>query len=336
MPDATKRWVHNLPKVELHLHHVGATAPRTVCELAAKYPDAGVPTDLDELARFYEFTDFGHFLSVYKRVSKLLRTPQDVYELTSGNLQDLADQKVRYAEVTVTVNWPLRNGVPRQGFTEALDAARYNAGKAGLTVNWIIDIPGKPGESADLALSMCGDDAPEGLVALGLAGEAFEPVDYTEYFEIARARGLGAVVHAGESRGPESVRSALDDLHADRIGHGVRAMEDPELVARLRDEAVHLEVCPTSNVRTRVVNSVEDHPLPEMVAAGLNVSINSDDPPMFGTTLTNELMIASGLLGSDNIPGLLRNAIMASYADDHTKRAYVDELNLAVADHQRG
>ena len=302
-----------------------------MCQLATRYPDAGVPTDPHEFRRFYEFTDFDHFLSVYKAVSQLVRTAEDVYDLTVGNLMDLVAQRVRYAEVTVTVNWPLRNGVPAAGFAEALNTARREVVAEGLDVNWIIDIPGKVGEPAELALSMCESNAPEGLVALGLAGEALDPRWYVDYFARARAIGLGAVVHAGESRGPSSVRSALDDLGADRIGHGIRAMDDPDLVARLRDEQVHLEVCPTSNVRTRVVPSIEQHPLAAMAAAGLHLSINSDDPPMFGTTLTDELVIAADILGPSTIPSLLRNAIDASYATQEIKLAYLDELGRVSA-----
>jgi aminodeoxyfutalosine deaminase len=322
-----REWVAGLPKVELHVHHIGATAPHTVAELARRYPDAGVPGDVAELEKFYEFTDFDHFLRVYLAVSQLLRTPEDVYDLTVGNLADLADQHVRYAEVTVTPNGPLACGVPRDGLVEALDAARRHAAEMwDLAIGWILDIPGYPGPMAEVVLDICENRPPEGLVALGLGGPETPRARFTTYFERARALGLASVPHAGEAAGPESVWAALEDLGADRIGHGVRAMEDPDLVAELRDRGTHLEVCPTSNLRTRVVASLDGHPLPAMVEAGLDVSISSDDPPMFGTTLTNELHVAADLLGADALPRLLGNAIDASFAPEPVKRSYRAEL----------
>ncbi|MDF8265988.1 adenosine deaminase [Luteipulveratus flavus] len=323
-------WVADLPKVELHVHHIGATAPHTVAALAARYPDAGVPSDLDALERFFAFTDFAHFLRVYAAVSRLLRTPEDVYELTIGNLLDLARQNVRYAEVTVTPNGPLACGVPRDGLVEALDAVREHAAREyGLVVGWILDIPGHPGPPAEVVMDLCEHAPPEGLVALGLGGPETPRPQFADYFARGRALGLPGVPHAGEAAGPASVRSAVEDLHAVRIGHGIRAMEDPRVVALLRERAVHLEVCPTSNVRTRVVDTLEEHPLPAMLAAGLEVSISSDDPPMFGTTLTEELLVAARLVGANEVPTLLGNAIDASFAPNDVKRRYRSELRRA-------
>lgn len=326
-------WIAAAPKVELHVHHIGATSLSTLADLAARHPEVGVPTDPEALATFYEFTDFDHFLRVYAAVSRLLTTPEDVYRLTVGNLADLAAQHVRYAEVTVTPNGILTEGVPRDGLVEALDAARAQAAADwDLTVNWILDIPGFPGEPAEVVLGLCEYRPPVGLVALGLGGPETPRQDFADYFARARALGLGSVPHAGEATGPESVRTAVEVLKADRIGHGIRAAEDPELLATLADTGVHLEVCPTSNLRTRVVPTLELHPLPALMAAGVSVSINSDDPPMFGTTLTRELQLAATLVGPATIPELLRNAIDASYATDDVKRSYRAELAAAESD----
>lgn len=323
----TSDWLAALPKVELHVHHIGATSLDTLAALAARHPEAGVPTDVEALAGFYEFTDFAHFLRVCAAVSRLLATPEDVYLLTVGNLADLATQHVRYAEVTVTPNGPMSTGVPRDGLVEALDAARrYAATELGLVVNWILDIPGFTGEPAELVLDICERRPPEGLVALGLGGPEAPRRDFAAYFARARALGLGSVPHAGEGAGPESVRDALVHLHADRIGHGIRAVEDSSVLEELAAAGTHLEVCPTSNLRTRVVASLEEHPLPALVAAGISVSISSDDPPMFGTTLTDELDLAGRLLGHDAVPALLGNAIEASYAPQALKRDYRNEL----------
>lgn len=320
-------WIAAVPKIELHVHHIGATSAGTLAELAVRHPDAGVPTDPSALEEFYRFTDFDHFLRVYAAVSRLLSTPEDVYRLTVGNLADLAAQQVRYAEVTVTPNGILSAGVPRDGLVEALNAARARASREwGMTINWILDIPGVTGEPAEVVMDLCERRQPDGLVALGLGGPETPRPDFASYFARARALGLGSVPHAGEATGPESVRAAVEVLKADRVGHGIRAVEDPDLLVELADAGVHLEVSPTSNIRTRVVSTLEDHPLPALMASGIPVSINSDDPPMFGTTLTRELQIAAQLVGAEQIPQLLRNAISASFATDALKLSYLADL----------
>ncbi|WP_268239201.1 adenosine deaminase family protein [Microlunatus endophyticus] len=160
-----------------------------------------------------------------------------------------------------------------------------------MTVNWILDIPGHTGEPAEVVMDLCERCQPEGLVALGLGGPETPRADFAPYFARARALGLGSVPHAGEVAGPESVRAAVDVLKADRI-----------------------------------VPTLADHPLPSLIGAGISVSINSDDPPMFGTTLTRELQIAAQLLGSEQVPQLLRNAVNASYATDELKVSYLTDL----------
>ncbi|WP_230208220.1 adenosine deaminase [Microlunatus sp. Gsoil 973] len=331
-PTYSDAWISAVPKVELHVHHIGATSADTLADLAARHPDAGVPTDPQALQAFYEFTDFDHFLRVYAAISRLLSTPEDVLHLTIGNLAESAAQNVRYVEVTVTPNPILTAGVTRDGLVEALNAAREHAAREwAMTVNWILDIPGFTGETAEVVLDLCERRPPDGLVALGLGGPETPRPPFAPYFARARTLGLGSVPHAGEAAGPESVRAAVELLRADRIGHGIRAVEDPELLAGLAEAGIHLEVSLTSNLRTRVVASLEKHPLPALMTAGVPVSINSDDPPMFGTTLTRELQIAAGLVGSRQIPALLRNAIKASFAGEDLKASYLADLAAAEA-----
>jgi len=325
-------WIAAVPKVELHVHHIGATSTRTLADLAARHPEAGVPSDPAELDAFYAFTDFDHFLRVYAAVSRLLSTPEDVLHLTTGNLADLAEQNVRYVEVTVTPNPIITAGVPRDGLIDALNAARGHVAREwGMTVNWILDIPGLTGETAEVVLDLCERRPPDGLVALGLGGPETPRPPFAPYFARGCALGLGSVPHAGEATGPESVRAAVEVLRADRIGHGIRAAEDPQLLTELAEAGIHLEVSLTSNLRTRVVPSLEEHPLPTLLAAGIPVSINSDDPPMFGTTLTREFQLAARLVGARQIPELLRNAINASFAPNELKTSYLADLAAAEA-----
>lgn len=329
LPDDVDAFIVDMPKVELHVHHVGSASPETVAELAERHPEADVPADVDGLREFFAFTDFRHFIEVYGAVSSLLRTPQDVRDLTWGVLRDLSAQNVRYAELTVTPFPHLAAGIPGEAFLEAIqDARRLAARDLDLDVAWIFDIPGKVGPPADLTLDLALRHRPDGLVALGLGGPETPRSQFKPYFDQARAAGLASVPHAGEATGPANIWAALDELGARRVGHGTSCVHDPALMERLRDTGTHLEICLTSNVATRVVAGLEDHPLRQMVDAGLSVSINSDDPPMFNTTLTDEYRHAARLLGPsvEVVGGLMAMALDASFATADTRRRIRDEL----------
>ena len=333
-------FIAGLPKVELHVHHVGSASPRAVAGLAARHEGSTpVPADAELLADYFTFTDFGHFITVYLSVVDLIRDADDVRTLTYEVGRDLAAQNVRYAELTVTPYSSVVRGIAAADFCAAIeDARRAVEAEHGVVLRWCFDIPGEAGvDAADVTLAVALEQQPAGLVSFGLGGpevgvprEAFAP-----HFARARAAGLHSVPHAGESSGPESIRAALDHLGAERIGHGIAAAGDPELMRRLVDEGISLEVCPTSNVRTRSVPSLAAHPLPTLVAAGVSVSINSDDPPMFSTTLNNEFAIAAGLLGLDRrgVADLARAAVGHSFADDSRRAAITTEIDAYVRAH---
>ena len=296
-------FVATLPKAELHVHHVGSASPRIVAELARRHPSSPVPHDPVELERFFTFTDFAHFVDVYLTTVDLLRTAEDVRMLTYEVARELAGQQVRYAELTMTPYTSVVRGIPIEAYTEAIEDARVAAERDhAVVLRWIYDIPGESGlESADATLSYALEHRPEALVGFGLGGPEigvprpqFEP-----HFTAARAAGLHSVPHAGESTGPQSVWDALTLLGAERIGHGTSSVQDPRLLEHLVEHRVPLEVCPTSNIATRVVERLQDHPIRDMRDAGVVVTVNSDDPPMFGTTLNREYEIAAGLLDLD-------------------------------------
>ena len=267
-------FIAGLPKAELHVHHVGSASPHTVAQLAARHDGSTpVPADPEKLAQYFTFTDFAHFIDVYLSVVDLIRDAEDVWTLTYDIARDLAAQNVRYAELTLTPYSSVVRGIPPQAFCEAVEDARRRAeDDHGVQLRWCFDIPGEAGiEAGDVTLDMALLMRPDGLVSFGLGGpEIGVPRStFTDHFNAARAAGLHSVPHAGESTGPESIWEALDLLGAERIGHGIAAVQDEALLARLRDEAIPLEVCPTSNVCTRAVASLAEHPLPALVAAGV-------------------------------------------------------------------
>jgi adenosine deaminase len=333
-------FVAGLPKVELHVHHVGSASPRAVAALAARHEGSTpVPADPDLLADYFTFTDFGHFITVYLSVVDLIRDADDVRTLTYEVGRDLAAQNVRYAELTVTPYSSVVRGIAAADFCAAIeDARRAVETEHGVALRWCFDIPGEAGvDAADVTLAVALEQAPDGLVSFGLGGpELGVPREaFASHFARARAAGLHSVPHAGESTGPDTIRAALDHLGAERIGHGIAAAQDPELMQRLVEQGVALEVCPTSNVRTRSVPSLAEHPLPTLVAAGVGVSINSDDPPMFSTTLNREYGIAADLLGLDRrgVAELARAAVGHSFADDARRTAIRAEIDAYVQAH---
>jgi aminodeoxyfutalosine deaminase len=327
-----------LPKAELHVHHVGSASMRTVAELAQRHEGStSVPTDPDALADFFTFTDFAHFIEVYLSVVDLLRTPDDLWTLTHDVARDLAAQNVRYVELTCTPYTSIAVGISAEAYCEALEDARRRAeADFGVTMRWIFDIPGESGvPAADVTLDTALRLQPDGLIGFGLGGpEIGVPrPQFKPHFDQARAAGLHSLPHAGESTGPQTIWDAIESLGAERIGHGIAAAQDPELMAYLAEHRIPLEISPTSNVRTRSVTSMDVHPLPTLVAAGVPVSINSDDPPMFGTTLVDEYEVARNLLGLSDagVGDLARAGVRQSFAPDDVKTAILAEIDAYLA-----
>ncbi|WP_328707985.1 adenosine deaminase [Streptomyces mesophilus] len=334
MTDLTP-FIAGLPKAELHVHHVGSASPRIVADLAARHPDSKVPTDPEALADFFTFTDFAHFIEVYLAVVDLVRTPEDVRLLTFEVARDMARQNIRYAELTVTPYSSVRRGIDERAFMEAIEDARKAAeSEFGTILRWCFDIPGEAGlESAEVTARLATDDAlrPEGLVSFGLGGpEIGVPrPQFKPYFDRALAAGLHSVPHAGETTGPGTIWDALNELGAERIGHGTSSTQDPDLLKHLAEHRIPLEVCPTSNIATRAVTTLDEHPIKEMAEAGVLVTINSDDPPMFGTDLNSEYAVAARLLALDErgVAALAKNAVEASFLDPKGKHRITTEID---------
>jgi aminodeoxyfutalosine deaminase len=246
-------------------------------------------------------------------------------------------QRIRYAELTCTPYTSVLAGVPIEAYTDAIEDARVAAERDfGLVLRWIYDIPGESGvPAAEATLGYALDHRVDALVGFGLGGpEMGVPrAQFQPYFDAARAAGLHSVPHAGETTGPETVWESLRLLGAERIGHGTSSALDPRLLEHLATTGIPLEVCPSSNIATRAVASLQEHPLRVFVEAGVTVTINSDDPPMFGTTLNREYAVAADLLGLDEagLADLARAAVRESFAPDDVKQRVVGEIDALVS-----
>ncbi len=326
-----------LPKVQLHCHLEGTMRPATFLELGRRY---GID-DCERLAlpaeQVYAFDDFRGFLLLFRDVARTLQQPADYARLASDYVMDAAAQGVVYSEVFISPSvWTyFHHDLDLRATVEAIRTVFDREGSQhGIQVALIADLTRNFGaERALQTVRKVITMADLGIVGVGLGGDEanFPPEWYADAFAVAREHGLHCVVHAGEAAGPASVRAAIDVLHAERIGHGVRAIEDPALVEELARRRIALEMCPTSNRLTGAVPPGEDHPMARFDAAGVPVTIDADDPALFGTTLLDEYAIAEGLVGYDGVVRFIANAIDASFAGDELKGNLRARL-AAVAD----
>ncbi|MEX1177646.1 MAG: adenosine deaminase [Nitriliruptor sp.] len=308
-----------LPKVELHVHLEGSVAAETAVALATAHgEDPGRVLALEGDAYPARFRDFDHFVATFLATSGLIRTPDDLATVAAAFARGQAAQHVRWTEATFTILTLVRQGFdPREAFRAVADGfAEVPDARIGLIIDSIRDLGIEASRETVRLVEEHGDEAP--IVGLGLTGhEGVRPArDFAHLRAAATRLDLGLTVHAGESGGPEEVRAALDDLGADRIGHGIATVEDPELLARVVRDRVPLEVCPSSNIALSLVSSLDHHPLVALWEAGANVTISSDDPPFFGTTLTAELAHAERLcaLERGEHAELQRRAARAAFA----------------------
>ena len=352
--ETIESFIAKLPKVELHVHLVGSAPISTVLELARRHPNGSgasgapgasgtrVPRTEEGLREFYTFRDFPHFIDVYQAVSELITEPEDIADLVRGVARELAAQNVRYVELQVALYPFWRAGFSAAAITEALDGgARDALGLHGVRIGYILDFPGQSADQhAVRTLEHALTVPPRELIGFGIGGIEAGRAPHTgvirDVFGAAAAAGLHCVPHAGETTGPESVWEAIEHLHAERIGHGINAMRDPRLVGYLRDRQLPVDVSPTSNVCTRQVPELAEHPLPRMLDAGLYVTLNSDDPPMFGTSLSNEYLVAATVLGlsAAELATLADNAVRASFLDPAAKEDLSGEIAAVLAAHE--
>lgn len=321
-----------IPKAELHLHIEGTLEPELAFTLAERNAVDLAYGSPDELREAYSFADLGSFLQLYYSLMQVLRTEQDFADLTEAYLARAREQGVRHAEIFFDPQAHTARGVPIDevigGISRALDAAPDRHGiSTGLILCFLRD------ESVESARATFEAARPHlgRISAIGLdsAEVGHPPSKFAELYELAEAAGLRCVAHAGEEGPPEYVWEALDVLRVERIDHGVRSMEDAQLVARLAEQQIPLTVCPLSNLRLGVVDDLADHPLPRMLAAGLLVTVNSDDPAYFGGYVDDNYTAVREALGldDDQVRTLARNSFRAAFLDEPTRQRYIAEVD---------
>jgi aminodeoxyfutalosine deaminase len=286
------------PKIELHVHLEGSIRPATLLEIARRNGESLPADSVADLAKLYEFTDFAHFIDVWILTTNCLRTADDFRRVVVDYAAEAAGFGAVYLEGIFSPGERVARGLAWDDiFTGYCEGAVEAQERHGVTVRFTPDLyRGLDPEVAEQAARVSVRYRERGVVGLGLGGmEAGRPAaPYRRAFEIARDGGLALVPHAGEGDGPESIREVMS-LDPARIRHGIRAVEDPALIKEIVDRGIVLDVCPTSNLRTRVVPTLGEHPLPVLRAAGVPCSISTDDPAMFGTDLGREYAIAAEL-----------------------------------------
>ncbi len=331
MSDITS-FIEGLPKAELHLHIEGTLEPELMFEMATRNGIALPYASVEELRDAYEFKSLQDFLDLYYQGTEALREEQDFYDLTWAYLDKANQQNVLHTEIFFDPQAHTRRGVPFSKVIDGIHRARTEAEKRlGITSKLILCF------LRDLSQEDAMEALEEGLaykdriVAVGLdsAEVGNPPSKFKEVFRRARGEGLLAVAHAGEEGPPEYVREALDELHAARIDHGVRSLEDGALVARLAQMRTPLTVCPLSNVRLGVVSDMKQHPLREMMEKGLFVTVNSDDPAYFGGYVNENYQAVRDALGvtADRLYALARNSFEASFLGAAEKEALIAKLD---------
>lgn len=327
--------LRSLPKVELHIHLEGTITSEVAVSLARRHgldPEAALP--LVDGSYPPVFDDFMQFVRLYLAVSRQIRTPDELATIAADLARRQADQGVRYTEVTFTALTHVRNGMESRAMWSALREGLAEGGpncEFGVVVDAVRNLGPEHAEQTVALL----EDADAPIVGVGLTGQE-DPAKESEFKVLRQAAdrlGLGLTVHAGEVGPPASVLAALDDLGADRIGHGIAAVRVADLLARLASEQVPLEVCPSSNAMLRLVPSLDEHPFAQLWRAGVNITVNSDDPPFFATSLVDELRHAARLADLDrsDLAELQRRAARAAFAPADVRRrllAMIDDWVL--------
>ena len=335
--------VASLPKIHLHCHLEGCLRAQTFVDLTRQHgfstryqpgrDNVPGPTDPDAV---YQFADFQEFLLIFAAVSRALASPDDYARLAREFVADAVAQNVVYGELFISPSvWSFFHRELDITATIRSIVAELRAARArGVEFALIVDVTRNFGASAAMETArMAASLAGEGVIGIGLGGDEvrFPAEQFADVFAFARAQGLHAVAHAGETAGAQSVRSALE-IGAERIGHGIRSVEDPAVVELLRDRDIALEICPTSNTLTGVVTGDREHPLHQLDASGVRVTIDADDPAIFNTSISHEYALVARQAGMASLRRFVAQAADATFLASDAKAALHARLGMEPRD----
>jgi len=326
-------FIRSLPKAEMHLHLEGAVTPDTLVELRRRH---GKKSALAEAEALYQYKDFLGFLMAFKTLTDDLQTPDDYELITYRLMEQLRAENVLHAEVYVSVGVCLWRKLDFDAIFEGLERGRHRGEKDfGISLLWIFDAVRHFGaEPAQKVFELAAKYRDRNVVGIGIGGDELKgPPDlFREQYAYAAAQGLRLTVHAGESAGPESIWGALN-LGAERIGHGLTAIQDQELIEELSQRQIPVEICLTSNLKTGCCAKISDHPVRKYFDHGLMLTLNTDDPAMFQTSLTHEYELAQTEFGftDEHLRELARNSFEASFLPAEKKVHFLNLLDSAPA-----
>jgi adenosine deaminase len=316
--------IENIPKIELHLHLEGAIPLEALWMIIEKYRDKNTDVNsFDELKRKFEFVNFAHFLKMWGWKNRFLRQYDDFTFIANKVAEDLVKQNIVYAEIFYSPGDFEHHGLEVQELTDSIRKG-FESFSNKITINLVADLVRDYGPEKGLIwLEKIKDVKDQGVVGIGLGGseQEYPPEIYKNVYELARKYEFYTSAHAGEGAGPESIWGVIKALRVDRIGHGTRAIEDPELVNYLKENKIPIELCPISNVRTGIIKELKEHPIQKFMKDGLIVSVNTDDPKMFNTSMKNEYLslINTFKLQLSDIKKLIENAILSAWCNDDRK-----------------
>jgi len=330
-------WFERVPKVEIHLHLEGAIPHEALWELIQKYGgDPAVP-GVEVLKRQFEFRDFEHFIEIWDWRNRFLREYEDFTFIAEAVARDLARQNIRYVEAFFSPSDFARHGLKTQRLAEAIRAGLSRV--PDVHVALVADLVRDSGpERATITLSEIHEVRLQGVIGIGIGGseQKFPPEMFAGVFEQARRLGFRTTAHAGEAAGADSVWGAIRSLRVDRIGHGTRAEEDDSLLEFLAEHHIPLEMCPLSNLRTGMVPSIRKHPIRKYIDRGLAVTVNTDDPKMFGNSLAAEYrcLEADVNFSRDEIRALILQGVRATWLPQDTKEQLSESFRHDLAWHE--
>jgi adenosine deaminase/aminodeoxyfutalosine deaminase len=332
-PDRPNSFIRLLPKAELHLHLEGAIDAATLLELKHRHGQSG---SLAEVEQLYRYANFEGFLMAFKAVTEHLRSPEDYELITYGLMHQLKQENILHAEIYVSVGVCLWRNQDFPAIFEGLERGRQRGERDfGISLLWIFDAVRHFGaEAAQKVFELAVRYRDRNVIAVGIGGDEQKamPELFRDSYAYAADNGLHLTAHAGETAGPESIWGAIN-LRAERLGHGLTAAQDPDLVEELAQRQVPIEICITSNLRTGCCKTVSEHPVKQYFDHGLMITLNTDDPAMFGTTLSHEYQLAQQVFGftDEHLRELARNSFEASFLPAEKKLEFLNLFDAAIA-----